>query len=277
MSIKIRKKAHPGMKWCSYHGKYEPVEAFGPNRAQPDGLQYDCRAGQEERSNTPERRARTVIKDTLRRLLAAYGLTGEVKPLQFYREYIADDPEANPYAQWRVDAFAQMIEAADKQFGRGNWQMDHGVALMRGGEPISPNNLKPMPTAAHAAKTTLDLGLINRRRAENKAMSKARKELFAQITRYCTSTPFIEWHPSILGLADEDQEIEDLLADLEYQSPTHRTAPAIPMPSMRLIQASKGLEGYTEPTGVHPKANRPAHLRIDRRGEAIKRRLGMRA
>ena len=267
------------MRWCYYHKKQEPVEAFGPHRKY--GLQSICRDGKREvnnkMNNTPEYRARKVITGTLRRMVAAYGLSGEINPIQFYREYIADDPEANPYAQWRVDAFAQMIEAADKQFGRGNWQMDHGVAMMRGGEPISPNNLKPIPTPAHAAKNALDIGIINRRRAENKVIFKARKELFAQITRYCTSTPFLEWHPSILGLADEDQEIEYLLADLEYQSPTHRTAPAIPMPSIRLIQAAKGLEGFTEATGVHPNANRPVDLRIDRRGEAIKRRLGMKA
>lgn len=32
----------PGLKWCTAHKVYEPVEKFGLNRARPDGLAAVC-------------------------------------------------------------------------------------------------------------------------------------------------------------------------------------------------------------------------------------------
>lgn len=263
-----------GMKWCSHHQKYEPVSEFGPVASRTGGLDTICRQATIERDNTPEQRARFVIKKTLERLISAHGLQGQIKPLQFYQDFIAEDTKANPYARWRVDALVRMIENADQTWGRGNWQMDHGVALMRGGDPLSLNNLKPMPTKAHAEKSAQDVVIIKERRLKSADIKSARKELFQIVTNYCRAVPFLEWELLILGLADEDQEIEDLLADLEDQSPTTRLTPVVLLPSTDLIRRAKGLD-RSEYKGTNPKANRPIDLRIDRRGARIKQALGM--
>lgn len=57
----------PGMKWCSRCHKYEPVENFGQNRANPDGLASICRAQKariDEETRYERQMARTEREDT---------------------------------------------------------------------------------------------------------------------------------------------------------------------------------------------------------------------
>ena len=212
-----------------------------------------------EYDNTPEGRAKSFLKGAAVSLRDHLG--DERKPKVVATAYLDG---GDPYAQWRVDGIVRIIEEGDRLFGRGNYQLDHGVALINGGCPFSSNNIRPVPTKAHMRKTKTDIR-IHTLRGADPMVAETNKEVLEMIKSYCEQVSFMDWNERVFKIAKNWQACEDIIADAEEVSMHITKAPLVipPLPTPSQVALAKGMIANNERDMTPPEAkNRPKPYKL---------------
>jgi len=239
---------------CHRCKEHLPVNQASRSKTKPSGIASVCLACAKERASSPEGRASLFLMDTARRIRSNLGLSGS--PSALAKELF--DADINKGSRLHTE-FTKIILEADRLYGRDErgyalYQLDHGVPVA-----VAPhlaflsNNVRPLPLNKHKRKTKHDIKNISSCR-DTEQSRDATEKVFKMVKAYCLAVPFLDWDPTIFGLAEEWSDMESLIADMEALAPETKAAKVPPLPTTEEIMMANGIIRDTEvlSAGVYP-------------------------